>query len=53
MNVGFHYQGIFGQAELENGQVKRITVDGMEVNILPEMLPEITKEYRRLQAVLS
>ena len=50
MKIGFHYQGQYCTAVMKASQVQQIFVDGMELNILPEMLPEIMKAYREMQA---
>ena len=48
--IGFHFQGQFCIAEMHDGQTKTVFVDGIELNLLPEMLPEIMKVYRKMQA---
>ena len=55
MIIGFHFQGQFCTADMQNGQVESIFIDEKlaEINLLPEMLPEIMKAYRITQAKLN
>jgi len=53
IGLGFHYQGQFCIAKMEDGQPKAVYIDGIELNLLPEMLPEIMKTYRKIKAGMN
>lgn len=53
MKIGFHFQGQFCTAVMQNGQARTVYIDGMELNLLSEMLPEIMKAYRKMQARMN
>ena len=53
MTIDFHFQGQYLTAIVDFALIKYVFVDGMEINILPEMLPVIMKEYRRKKALMN
>ena len=53
VKIGFHFQGIFCIAYIDSQEIKRVFVDDMELNLLPEMIPAIMKAYRKRQMVMN
>ena len=53
MTVGFHYQGIYAKAVVDKDVIKHVFINGLELNILPEMIPIIMKEYHKKKALMN
>ncbi len=53
MSIGFHFQGTFCIVEMQGEEIKRVFVDDMELNLLPEMIPAIMQAYRKRQMIMN
>lgn len=48
--VDFHYQGQACHAIIYNEKIERVYCENIELNLLPEMVPDIMRIYRKRKA---
>lgn len=53
MTIGFHFEGQYLEADVESGIVKNVFHEGTEINVMPQMLPPIMREYKKLKVLMN
>ena len=53
MKFGIHFEGQYFKVEIKKDKITSLTLDGMEVDQLPQIVPVIIAEYKRLKTLFN